>query len=190
MRPEFLDHFEVAGRVAGALDRIGADYVIGGSLAAAFAGEPRSTIDVDLVAALEPPHVTPLLAALSGEFYIPEAALRHAVETRANTNLIHQASQIKVDIFVAGGTQQLTRRRPVEPRPGLVLYVYTPEDILLQKLRWFRKGGQVSDRQWRDVIGIIRTQAERLDRGYLVANAAVIEVTALLERALREAGAA
>lgn len=194
MSAEFLDHFEVAARVAGALDRIGADYVIGGSLAAAFAGEPRSTIDVDLVAALEPAHITPLLAALSPEFYIPEAALRHAVETHGNTNLIHQASQIKVDIFVAGGTpldrQQLARRRSVEPRPGLVLYVYTPEDILLQKLRWFRKGGQVSDRQWRDVIGIIRTQAERLDRGYLVANAAVIEVTALLERALREAGAA
>jgi hypothetical protein len=187
------DHFEVAARVIAALEGVGATYVIGGSLASAFAGEPRSTIDVDFVVALDPQQVTPLLSALAPEFYVPEAALRRAVETRGSANLIHQDSQIKVDIYVAGGTpldaQQLARRRPIEPRPGLIIYVYTPEDILLQKLRWYRKGGEVSDRQWRDILGIIRTQGEALDRTYLEANAHALDVESLLDRALDEAGA-
>ena len=174
MSADLLDHFEVAMRVCGVLDGIGASYVIGGSLAAAFAGEPRSTVDVDLAAALKARHVARLIEGRAPEFYVPESALRNAVDARGSTNVVHQASQIKVDIFVAGGTpldHQQARRRSVEPRPGLVFYVYTPEDILLQKLRWFQKGAGVSDRQWRDIIGIIRTQGGLLDRPYLVTNA-------------------
>lgn len=64
------------------------------------------------------------------------------------------------------------------------IYVYTPEDILLQKLRWFRLGGGVSDRQWRDVRGIVAVQGNRLDRAYLRRSAIVIGVEDLLERAL------
>lgn len=190
MTPDFLDHFEVAARVSRVLDQLNAIYVIGGSLASAFAGEPRSTLDVDIVADLRPDDVTPLCRALASEFYVSEAAVRRAVESRSSTNLIHQDSQIKIDLFVAGGTpldlQQLARRRPVEPRQGLILYVYTPEDILLQKLRWFRRGGSISDRQWRDILGIIRTQGDRLDGDYLTANAPRLEVETELARALEE----
>lgn len=113
---ELPDHFDVAQRVTRVLDRLGVVYVIGGSIASAFAGEARSTIDVDLIAALELRHVEPLAAALTSEFYLDEAALRRAVDGLGSTNLIHQDSLIKVDIFVAGGTpldqQQLARRRP------------------------------------------------------------------------------
>jgi hypothetical protein len=182
------DHFDVALRVARVLERLGITYLVGGSLASAFAGEPRSTIDIDLVAAVEHSHIDELVADLAPDFYLDEKALRRAVEARSSTNLIHQASQIKVDIFVAGGTpldhQQLARRRAVEPREGVLLYVHTPEDILLQKLHWFQKGGAVSDRQWRDIIAIVRTQREELDRTYLRANAPVLSVETLLDRAL------
>lgn len=71
--------------------------------------------------------------------------------------------------------------------PQGILYVHPPEDILLQKLRWFSIGGEVSDRQWRDILGIIRTPGIRLDRHYLAANASTLSVDALLERALAEA---
>jgi hypothetical protein len=67
------------------------------------------------------------------------------------------------------------------------LYVHPPEDILLQKLRWFRKGGEISDRQWRDIVGIVRVQRERLDREYLQRNAPVLGVGDLLARALDQA---
>jgi hypothetical protein len=185
------DPIAVAVRVGEILDALGVRHTIGGSIAASFAGEPRSTIDVDFVAALSDRHVAPLVVAATPEFYVAEAALHRAVALRGTANLIHQDSQIKVDLFVAGGTplddQQLARRLRVEIRPGQVIYIHPPEDILLQKLRWYRKGGGTSDRQWRDAIAIVRTQGQRLDRSYLVANAPALEVETLLERVLREA---
>jgi hypothetical protein len=185
------DPIAIAIRVGEILDAIGVRHTIGGSIAASFAGEPRSTIDIDFVAALTARHVAPLMAALVPEFYVAEQALHRAVDTLGTANLIHQDSQIKVDLFVAGGTplddQQLARRQRVEIRPGQVIYIHPPEDILLQKLRWYQKGGGASDRQWRDVVAIVRTQGARLDRNYLVANAPALEVDQLLERALHEA---
>ena len=184
-----VDPIAVAVRVGRALDALGVRHTIGGSIAASFAGEPRSTIDIDFVVALDRAQVAPLVAALP-DFYVAEEALYRAVETRGTANLIHQDSQLKVDLFVAGGTpldeQQLARRQRLEIRPGQVIYIHPPEDVLLQKLRWYRMGGEVSDRQWRDIVGIIRTQGARLDRQYLAANAPVLGVELELARALRE----
>jgi hypothetical protein len=176
--------------VAGVLDRLGVANTVGGSVAASFAGEPRSTIDVDLVVALEEPHVDALVAALGDDFYVDAAALRRAIRLRSSANLIHHATQLKIDLFVAGGTaldaQQLARRMPVDVGAGRILHVHPPEDVLLQKLRWYRRGGDASHRQWRDVLGIVRVQGAGLDVGYLRANAGALGVTDLLDRALAD----
>jgi hypothetical protein len=185
------DPLEVAVRVSSILDAIGIPYTIGGSIAASFAGEPRSTIDIDIVVALTHEQAATLVTALGSDFYVSEDAIHRAVDSAGTVNLIDQQTNIKVDLFVAGGTpldaQQLARRRRVEVRPGQALYMHPPEDVLLQKLRWYMKGGGVSDRQWRDVIAIIRTQGRRLDRNYLSANSGVLNVSEVLQRALLEA---
>ena len=71
--------------------------------------------------------------------------------------------------------------------PDRYLYFYTPEDVLLQKLRWYRMGGETSDRQWRDVLGIALVQGGRLDEAYLRRGAESLGVSDLLDRALGEA---
>lgn len=185
-----VDPIAIALSVSQVLDTIGIPYTIGGSLASSFAGEPRSTVDIDFVAALEESHIPAIVSALSADFYVDYEALRRAVRERTSANLIHHATQLKVDLFVAGGTpldqQQLKRRQAVTLGPGRTIYVHPPEDILLQKLRWYRAGAEVSDRQWRDVLGIIRVQGPALDREYLEQNAPILGVAELLARALRD----
>ena len=186
-----LEPFQVALSVADALDRCGLPYVVGGSLASSVSGEPRSTLDIDLVVAMTEADVEPFLAALGGSFHADDHALRRAVRQRSSVNLFHRATATKVDLFIAGGSpldRQAMRRRVrlrVASGPDRFLYVYTPEDILLQKLRWFRLGGEVSDRQWRDVLGIVLVQENRLDEEYLRDGAHLLDVTDLLDRALQ-----
>lgn len=187
-----VDPIGIALLVARVLETIGVAHTIGGSIASSFAGEPRSTADIDIVAALTDADVSALVAALADDFYIDDRAVRRAIRDRTSTNLVHHATQLKVDLFVAGGTpldaQQLARRQAVAVSGGTI-HVHPPEDILLQKLRWYRKGGETSDRQWRDILAIVRVQGARLDQQYVAANAPVLGVADLLSRALHEGAA-
>ena len=139
--------------MAQALEACDIAYTVGGSVASSLGGEPRTTLDVDIVVAMTDAQVEPLVVALGADFYAEPAANRRAVLGGSTVNLIHQPSSIKVDLFVAGSSpldeRQLARRQRVRVSadPDRFLYVHTPEDILLQKLRWYRLGGEVSDRQ-------------------------------------------
>lgn len=185
------DPIDVALQVAEALEACGLRYVVGGSLASSLSGEPRSTLDVDMVVALTEGDIDRLISGLGSEFYADGAALRRAARQRSTVNLIHQPTATKVDLFVAGGSpldaQQISRRQRIQVRrsPDRYLYFYTPEDILLQKLRWFGLGHEASDRQWRDILGIVLVQGAALDRVYLQRGAEALGVADLLDRALR-----
>jgi hypothetical protein len=186
------DPFQVALRVAEALEACGVRYLTGGSLASSMSGEPRSSLDIDLVVALTRATVAPFLASLGDDFYADREAIGRAVDERSSANIIHLPTSMKIDLFIMGGTpldeEQMGRRRRVRVAsdPDRFLYVYTPEDILLQKLRWYRLSGSTSERQWRDISGIVRVQNESLDTVQLRHGASILGVSDLLEAALRE----
>ena len=174
------------------LEQIGIPYAVGGSLASSLHGVMRSTLDVDIVADMKLEHVRPLVAALAQEFYADDDMMREAIERRSSFNLIHYETAFKVDIFIrkrrAFDQMQLERRRMavIATDPERSIYVVSPEDTILAKLEWYRMGGEVSDHQWRDILGILKIRGEELDLDYLRRWANELQVSELLERALGE----
>lgn len=135
-----------------------------------------------------------LVADLADAFYVDADAVRDAVARRTSLNLVHLASATKVDVFLLTDEpfeveRMRTRQRVhVGDEPGLETYVDAPEHTVLRKLEWYDRGGQVSERQWRDVLGVLQVQGERLDQDRLRLWAAALGVSDLLERARAEAG--
>jgi hypothetical protein len=182
---------EVAADAGARLDALGVAWVIGGSIASSVHGEARSTQNVDIVVALFDRHVTPFAKAIRRDYYVDEDAMRLAIAEGGSFNAVHFASSIKVDFFVAGDdpfeAERLRSRQRIAV-PNTLLYVDTAEHTLLRKLEWYRRGGEVSDRQWRDVLAIARVQGDSLDQEHLRLWAGRLGVTDLLERVMREVG--
>ncbi len=179
--------------VADALDALGVRYYLGGSVASSAHGIARASLDADVVAALEPDHVDPLTNRLVSAYYIPVDRLRSAVAARSSCNLIHLATMFKIDVFVSKGRpfdrQAAERARPqaIDESPDAPRFpVASPEDTVLAKLEWFRLGGETSERQWWDIVGVLKV-TEDADRTYLSRWAASLGVADLLERALADA---
>jgi hypothetical protein len=179
--------------VADVLEALGVRYFIGGSLASAVQGVARATMDADVIADLRAEHIEPLTTALGGQFYFDIGTIRTAVARRSRLNLIHLRTMFKVDIFISKGRPfneaQLERRilQTVATDPRCSVYLASPEDTILAKLDWYRQGGEVSDRQWRDVIGVLAAQHGRLDESYLRDWADQLSLRDLLRRAMDEA---
>jgi hypothetical protein len=176
------------------LERLGIRYAVGGSLASSLHGILRSTLDVDILADMKIEHIQPLVAALSKEFYADDEMMRQAIEHHSSFNLIHYETAFKVDIFIlrlrSFDQMQLERRRAatIISEPEESIFVTSPEDVILSKLEWYRLGGELSERQWRDILGVLKTRAGELDLDYLRKWGAELKVSDLLERALQEAG--
>jgi hypothetical protein len=182
--------------VVEALESLGVRYYVGGSLASSTHGVPRASIDADVIAELRLDHVAPLVARLEPAYYVDEGRVHAAVLARRSFNAIHLATMFKVDVFVAKArpfdAEAMTRARPetLEETPGARRFVVaSAEDTLLAKLEWFRAGGEVSDRQWADILGILNAAGARLDQAYLARWAEALGVRDLLDRARGDASA-
>jgi hypothetical protein len=179
-------------RIADVLDAMSVSWAVGGSIASSVYGEPRATNDIDVIATLSEQQARGLVAQLGDEFYANEDSAADAVRRRSSFNVIDNHSLVKVDIFVPAqgplGVGQLERVRHLSAFPGMrPVPLLGPEDIVLQKLRWHRSGGGVSDRQWRDLVSILRIVGARIDGAYLEDVAAKEGLMEALERARSDA---
>lgn len=179
--------------VVEAFEALGIRYYIGGSIASSAHGIARASLDADVVAEIEPTHVDALIAALETDYYVPVDRLRAAARDRMSCNLIHLVTMFKIDLFVSEGRafdrQAIERARPfvMDDLPGERSFqVASAEDTILAKLEWFRRGGETSERQWWDIVGVLRVNPA-IDRDYLTRSASSLAVADLLERALAAA---
>jgi hypothetical protein len=195
------DPIELAQKIASILLPLNIPYVVGGSVASSLLGENRSAQDLDLVIDLEARIAPQLIDAMLGEFYLSESAVMEAIAKsrtaprESSFNVIYLPSLEKAHIFVMGSddpfSASVMSRRQLHPVSGLTfegIYIYSPEDIVLQKLSWYKLTPRRSQKQWRDVLGVLKVQGEKLDRAYLNQWALTLKLTDLLEEALLQSG--
>jgi hypothetical protein len=175
------------------LDRLGIAYALSGSMACSVHGIDRYTRDADFSVEPFPGREAELIAAFGPDYYISDTAVRDAVQRRTSFNAINTATGFKADFFVrkdvafesSAMSRRLSLSLPDDPSQPIVFH--SAEDILLFKLHWYRLGNETSEQQWNDVLGILRTQAEKLDSPYLDRWSADLGVADLLNRARVEA---
>ena len=180
--------------VAAAFEALGIAYFLGGSVASSAHGVARASLDADIVAEIEPAHVDRLAQQFAVAYYTPVEQMRTAAKEHRSFNLIHLATMFKIDVFVS-------RRRPFDrsaaarARPQAIgheaerhVLIASAEDTVLAKLEWFRLGGGTSERQWWDIVGVLKVATD-VDRVYLRRWAAALGVDDLLDQALAAARA-
>ncbi len=172
-----------------ALQRDRVPHYIGGSVASSIHGIPRTTVDIDMVADLSSADTLRLAQRLEATYYADQAAMLAAVHQQQPFNVIHLETMMKIDVFAIcrehdeTALSRVVRVRLDPDDPASELPLASPEDIILRKLEWYRLGGEASERQWLDVLGVLKVQGDALDDAYLDRWAHELNVADLLERA-------
>ena len=186
------DALDVALLVAAALESVGAEYFVDGSVASSLQGEPRATNDIDFVVSLLPRRVGALVGALGSDFEVDQEMLRDALGQGSSANFFYLPFVTKIDVCGLGAEPfdeaEFARRKRIRvKRTGEELFLKSPEDTVLRKLLWYRDGGSVSEKQWRDLVEVLRISGGQMAPGYLDGWATRLGISSLLARARDEA---
>ena len=169
------------------LKRLGIPYMVTGSVALFVYGEPRATNDLDIVIDPSKEALASLLSEISSRAYVTQEAASEAFRCRSMFNAIDLATTEKIDFILLKDRSfdlvRFERRVPCGIK-SLKFIASTAEDTILSKLSWARRGQ--SERQLRDVYGVLRIQADALDWKYLRYWASELGVMSLLDELLRE----
>jgi hypothetical protein len=188
-----LDAIAVTLSVTNVLEQLGVPYFIGGSFASTLYGMVRTTQDSDIIADLHVENIPLMVSTLQNEFYVDAEMILDAIIHHSSCNLIHRESMFKVDIFIPRSRNFIkmqfsrARKETLSSNLQMVAYVASPEDTILAKLEWYRMGGEVSERQWRDILGVLKVQGKKVDFNYLQSMALELHVGDLLNRVLNDA---
>lgn len=179
-----MQQIEFFTSVIKALNEIGVQYMLTGSVASNFYGQPRLTHDVDLAVAINPGQIKILSSKFpSSRFYLSEEAAADAVKTRTMFNLIDSETGLKADFWILDENDSLKssafRRRRTAVVLGQKTFIATPEDIILLKLDWHRQSGE-SMVQLKDALAVFEIQRSDLDMDYLKSMAQSVGLAELL----------
>ena len=189
------DAEDLVEQVVSRLNAIGIEYMIGGSFASSYYGEARMTRDVDFVAEICEEHIPAMMMHFDpNDWYIDDEMIRDAIQMQSSFNLIYLPTMYKADFFSrrrdAWGQEEWSRRtrRQIESDHIHREIVYASlEGMILQKLLWYRMGGEISTQQWRDIGKMLIVQEPTLDKLYLKKWGVTLNIMDLLEQACKDA---
>lgn len=186
------DSISLAGELHRIFESINIFYYVSGGVASSIHGEPRSTRDLDLVIQVNQNQILLLVTTLEASgYYCPAGAVEDLHRGCGNMlNITHTETIANADIYITDNSpfaiSQMNRRVLVDVEGIPAFWIASAEDIILQKLRWGK--GSKSEKQWRDVLGIVKLQAENLDYGYLVEWAEFLDLVDEFMEVLNQAG--
>ena len=165
-----MEHSELLRYVVGAIERLGLPYMVTGSVATIFFGEPRFTNDIDIVLTLAPGQIVEFCQAFPApEFYLSEEAVREAVQQRGQFNIIHPTSGLKADIIIPQDTlydrTRFTRAKRVRPGGDYEASFASAEDVIIKKMEYYQQGG--SEKHLRDITGVLKISGSKVDLDYI-----------------------
>ena len=177
------------------LEQLDIPYYICGSLASSIYGIARSTQDVDLVSDLKIKNAEILVKYLSKDYFITEEMIIEAVKNKSSFNIIHLDTMIKIDVFILKdnpfhrSSLERINEDTIDAEDQLFkVKIISAEDVILSKLHWYKSGNEISERQWLDILGVIKIQESTLDKKYLKKWAEYLDVYELLHKAFSECG--
>lgn len=182
-----MDQTDLLRCVVTVLERLRVPYLVTGSMATIFFGEPRFTNDIDIVVRLPLARIPDFCRSFPpADFYLDEQSVRDAVVSHGQFNLIHPTSGLKVDFVVAPDTaferSRFERRVRVHPAPDLDAMFATAEDVIVKKLEYYAAGG--SEKHLRDIAGVLKISGARVDRSYVARWAAELGLSAVWKAVL------
>lgn len=165
-----MEQSDLLKHLINSFETLGVRYFVTGSIASIFYGEPRFTNDIDVVAEINEHHISKLLKLFPhNEFYISEDAIRDAIKHTYQFNIIHPMSGLKIDVIISKRTSfnnsRFRRIRRISPIEDTEANFASPEDVIIMKMRYYKKGG--SDKHLHDIASMLKISDDIIDRKYI-----------------------
>lgn len=159
---------EVTLKVIQELNQLDIHNMLTGALAVVYYDEPRTTHDIDLIIEIKKGTINKLLQHFRRDFFIDEASIEAAIEEESVFNVVHKDTGVKVDFWMltdSGYDKEHFMRRVRRTVFNTDMFFPTPEDVLINKLEWFKKS-QI-DKHYFVALSIYRIQQEKLDMAHI-----------------------
>jgi len=177
------------------LEELNIPYYIGGSIASSSLGIARATMDVDIITSLSLAHVEKIVRLLDENYYVDSEMIKDAIKHKSTFNVIHHDTSYKIDFFISKTTEyqqsifeRISRKKLVDKDDFIEVFICAPEDVILTKLIWYIERGGTSEKQWNDILGVLKIQKNTLDIEYLLHWAEKLSAKFELDKALNDAG--